>query len=150
CVATTSVTITQPELLVATVTSQDDPNCYGGNDGSAQLGVVGGTSPYTYAWSNGAVTQNLTGLVAGTYSVTVTDAQGCVATTSVTITQPELLVATVTSKDDPNCYGGSDGSAQLGVVGGTAPYTYLWSNGTTTQNLTGLVAGTYSVTVTDA
>jgi|GEM_PF-1214577 len=152
CVATTSVTIDEPPLLVPTITSKDDPNCYQGTDGSAQLSVAGGTAPYTYSWNTTPVqtTRDLFNVGKGTYQVTVTDAQGCVATTSVTIDEPALLVATITSQSNVVCNGTPSGSAQLGVTGGTAPYTYLWSDGSTAQNLSGVKAGTYTVTVTDA
>ncbi|HSU27204.1 MAG TPA: T9SS type B sorting domain-containing protein, partial [Chitinophagaceae bacterium] len=123
--------------------------CFGGSNGSIDLSVTGGTAPYTYLWSNTATTQDLTGLIAGTYSVTVTDAVGCTTSVTVTITQPALLVASETHSN-VICHGGSTGSIDLTPSGGVGPYTYLWSNAATTQDLTGLIAGTYSVTVTDA
>jgi hypothetical protein len=148
CVAMIDKTITEPEVLVSSATSTN-ALCFGCANGTANLTVSGGTTPYTYNWSNGAATQNVTGLTAGTYSVTITDANGCTSTETVTITQPAALVATVTATN-VNCYGGTNGTATLTVSGGTTPYTYNWSNGATTQNLTGLTAGNYTVVVTDA
>ncbi|MTB54018.1 SprB repeat-containing protein, partial [Lewinella sp. W8] len=123
------------------------------DDGTITLTVVGGTAGYTYAWSNGATTQNLSGLAAGTYTVVVTDANGCTTTESFTIDQPEPLVATGVTTDvicNDDAGTSDDGTITLTVVGGTAGYTYAWSNGATTQNLSGLAAGTYTVVVTDA
>ncbi|MBE1615962.1 SprB repeat-containing protein, partial [Flavobacterium sp. SaA2.13] len=111
--------------------------------------VTGGTAPYTYVWNTTATTQDLTGLPAGTYEVTVTDANGCTATASVTVTQPTVLSASGTATN-VSCNAGSNGAVDLTVTGGTAPYTYVWNNAATTQDLTGLTASTYDVTVTDA
>ena len=147
CEATASYTVTQPAVLVATG-SGTNVSCNGGNNGTATVTVTGGTEPYTYLWSNGATTQSISGLTAGTYNVTVTDAHGCEATASYTVTQPAVLVATG-SGTNVSCNGGNNGTATVTVTGGTEPYTYLWSNGATTQSISGLVAGTYSVTVTD-
>ncbi|GIV33136.1 MAG: hypothetical protein KatS3mg031_0671 [Chitinophagales bacterium] len=149
CTALSGATITQPAVLSVNAV-KTDVSCFGGNDGAVVLTVTGGTAPYSYNWSTGAITQNITGLVTGTYSVTVTDALGCTATASRTVAQPPLLISTITAAN-VSCYGGSDGSViHLAVSGGTSPYTYLWSNGATTQNINGLSASTYRVTITDA
>jgi hypothetical protein len=98
-------------------------------------------------WSN---TQDLTNIPAGTYNVTVTDAGGCTQTLNgIVITEPAAIVLTETHVN-ANCNGTSTGSIDLTVTGGTAPFTYVWSNGATTQDLTNIPAGTYNVTVTDA
>jgi uncharacterized repeat protein (TIGR01451 family) len=148
CEITESITITQPEdILLSTATT--NANCSDSNDGTATVTATGGTEPYSYLWSDGQTTQTAIGLAAGDYSVTVTDANGCEATATVTITQPDIIELTV-SGVDPLCFGGNDGEASVSASGGTAPYTYLWSDGQTTQAATGLTAGTYTVTVTDA
>ncbi len=144
--ATQTFTVTEPALLSASATSSS-VTCFGGNDGSATASATGGTSPYTYAWSNAATTSAITGLSAGVYTCTVTCTNGCVTTTSVTIAQPAVLAAS-TSTTNISCFGGNDGSATIAASGGTAPYTYLWSNGGTTTTITGLAAGTYVGTVT--
>ncbi len=123
--------------------------CNGASTGSIDLTVTGGTSPYTYAWSNSATTQDISGLVAGTYTVTVTDANSCTKTLSATITQPSALALSSTQVN-VLCNGNATGSIDLTVSGGTSPYTYAWSNSATTQDISGLAAGTYTVTVTDA
>src|SRR5690606_27043317 len=94
-------------------------------------------------------TQDLTSLASGTYSVTVTDASGCTAISSIAITQPDELVIT-TTPSQVTCFNGSDGSISLNVTGGTGAYAYLWNDGETTANRIGLAAGTYAVKVTDA
>ena len=148
CTETYSIMVTQPPLLVLS-TVVDDVDCFGGSDGSIDLTVTGGTPGYTYNWSNGFTGQDPSGLSAGTYTVTVTDANGCTMVTSATVMQPTDIVLSV-EVEDVLCNGGSDGSIDLTVSGGTPGYTYLWSNGFTGQDPSGLTAGTYTVTVTDA
>jgi gliding motility-associated-like protein len=126
-------------------------SCNGGSDGSAEILVSGGSAPYAITWNstpvqNGAV---LTGVPAGTYTATVTDANGCAQNFNVTITQPaplSVLLATV----PPSCFGGSNGAISTDVNGGTAPYNYSWSNGPVSSNIYSLLSGNYSVTITDA
>jgi len=130
-------------------------SCFGGANGAIDLTVVGGTPGYTYDWSNNGLQnpdtdpQDLAGLTAGNYVVTVTDAAGCSKTISTQVAQPTALnlAATVTNV---SCFGGANGAINLSVSGGTADYTYVWSSGETTQDINGLLAGTYNVTVTDA
>ncbi len=123
--------------------------CNGNSTGSIDLTVTGGTSPYTYAWSNSATTQDISNLAAGTFTVTVTDANACTAVISTTITQPSALALSSTQVN-VLCNGNATGSIDLTVSGGTSPYTYAWSNSATTQDISNLTAGTYTVTVTDA
>ncbi|MBK6996388.1 MAG: hypothetical protein IPH31_16185 [Lewinellaceae bacterium] len=120
-----------------------------GLTGSIDLTVSGGVSPYTYSWTGGATTQDRSGLAAGTYTVTVADANACTKTLSTTITEPAGMVLTETHAN-VLCNGGSSGSIDLTVSGGVSPYTYSWTGGATTQDRSGLAAGTYTVTVTDA
>src|SRR6185436_5228406 len=129
--------------------------CNGNTDGSIDLTPTGGTSPYTYNWSNGETTEDLSGLGAGTYSVTLTDANSCTATASVILTEPEPLTAPTVSStfnggNNIGCNGNTDGSIDLTPTGGASPYTYNWNNGETTEDVSGLGAGTYTVTLTDA
>ncbi|MBU3678814.1 MAG: T9SS type A sorting domain-containing protein [Candidatus Kapabacteria bacterium] len=147
---TAPVVVTVNPALSASIASQVNVSCNGGSNGTATAGQSGGTGPYTYSWTNGQTTNPATGLAAGTYSVTVTDDKGCTASATVTITQPPALVASIASQTAVSCFGGNNGTATAGQTGGTEPYTYLWTNSQTTQQATGLSAGTYSVTVTDS
>ncbi len=147
CTGVANSTLTQPNQLNLTLASTD-AGCGGDTNGTATSTVDGGTSPYTYIWSNGATTANLTGLAAGTYTLTVTDNNGCTAESSVTISESESPTVTA-SVTNPNTTG-NNGEATAVASGGTAPYTYLWSDGQTTATATGLSPGIYTVTVTDA
>jgi len=154
CTATASGTVTQPTALSVSV-STTAISCFGGNNGTATANPTGGTAGaagYTYLWSNGQTSKTATNLSANTYTVTVTDAAGCTATASGTVTQPATLAATV-STTPVSCFGGNNGTATVNPSGGTpgsTGYTYLWSNGQTAQTATALSAGAYVVTVTDA
>ncbi len=145
CTTTTDVLVAG---LIGTI-SVKNISCNGLTDGSIDVTVTGGATPYSFLWDNGAVSEDLSGLTAGDYSVTITDAGGCNISLSGTITEPPVLNVTVTV-DDIICSGTATGSAHLTVTGGTGPYTYLWTNGQTSRDLTDVVAGDYSVTITDA
>ena len=142
-----SVTITQPAALVAATVVDSNITCNGYADGGATASATGGTSPYTYSWSNSATTASITGIMAGTYTTTITDANGCTSIGSSTVTEPVVLANTI-SLDSNDL--GNGGGASASATGGNTPYTYSWSNGATTASVTGLFAGTYTVTVTDA
>jgi hypothetical protein len=147
-ITTTAVaTITEPSALNV-ATNATHIKCNAGTDGSATATVSGGSPPYTYSWNNGKTTASITGLITGTYTITVTDANNCIKTASVSITQPAAL-GIVINKTDANC-NTSNGSATANVTGGTGGYTYKWSTGQTTAGITGLAAGSYTVEVTDA
>ncbi|MFZ4547178.1 MAG: hypothetical protein ACOYN4_07080 [Bacteroidales bacterium] len=155
CKATSSALVTQPNAaLTANAGVISHVNCYGNNNGSVNVSVSGGQTAYSYTWStNPAQTAALaTGLTTGTYSVTVTDGNGCSATSSATINQPNALTALASVVANVSIYEGSDGSVTVSSGGGTTPYSYKWSTNPeqTTQAATGLTVGTYWVTVTDA
>src|SRR5690606_40170332 len=113
-------------------------------NGSSTVTPSGGTAPYTYSWSPaGGSAATASGLSAGTYNCLITDDHGCTHTESVTISEPALLSAGITSTD-VSCNGGSNGSATVTPAGGTAPYIYTWSpSGGTAATASGLSAGTY-------
>ncbi|MEM9022418.1 MAG: SprB repeat-containing protein, partial [Bacteroidota bacterium] len=134
----------------ATVSVDSTVSCFGFSDGGASATVVGGTMPYTYLWSNAATIASVTGVTTGTYTVTVTDAGGLTSSNSVFISEPTAINGTITSSTDISCNGGADGSITASASGGTGSYTYAWSNGTTAATNSGVMAGTYTVTVTDA
>ncbi|MCB0755005.1 MAG: S8 family serine peptidase [Flavobacteriales bacterium] len=148
CTASNSATVGENSTLASSA-SATGVSCNGGSDGSASVSASGGSAPYTYSWSNGGTTANISGLTAGTYSVTVIDAAGCTSTSSATVGTPSALVAS-TSSSDISCNGAADGAASVSVSGGTAPYSYAWSNGGSGSSVSGLSAGTYTVSVTDA
>jgi gliding motility-associated-like protein len=121
-----------------------DPSC--GSKGSIMATPTSGNAPYIYLWSNGTTSQNDTGLVAGTYYCKVTDSSGCYVTDTLVLVSSSTLSATLTPTN-PAC--GIKGSIIATANNGSAPYTYLWNNGTTSQNDTGLIAGTYYCKVSD-
>jgi lysyl endopeptidase len=140
------ITVTSNPSITATGT---DITCNGDNDGSATTNVTGGTPSYTYSWTpsggNSATASNLAG---GTYTVTVTDANGCTGSDNVVITDPAVLTVS-TSTTQANC-GSNDGTATASASGGTGGYTYSWTSGGSSATETNLGLGTYTVTVTDA
>lgn len=152
CLTAATATITEPPMLVAFPTSVTHISCFGGSNGSATVSATGGTGGYTFNWvttsTNGAT---VTGLLPGTYYANATDASGCAATTSVTITQPDSIVTSVSSNISPSCFGFSNGSATAAASGGTPAYTFFWpSLNISGATATGLAAGTYSFTATDS
>ncbi|HLG33900.1 MAG TPA: T9SS type A sorting domain-containing protein [Bacteroidia bacterium] len=159
-IASAAVSFCTPNIdVTASVTSNyngRDVSCFGSTDGSATASVVGGIFE-TYEWSTGAFTASISGLSAGTYTVTVTNLFGlvCPVTQSVTLNNPPLLTLPALTLSNFNgynisCNGGSNGTATANPSGGTTAYGYSWSNGQSTATATGLSAGTYTVTVTDA
>jgi hypothetical protein len=124
-------------------------SCYNWNDGSIDIFVSGGTTPYSYAWSNSSVTKDQTDLYAGVYYVEVSDSNGCIVKDSATIAQPSQLQISNTFKN-VSCFNDSNGSVDILVIGGTLPYNYRWTNGKTTEDISKLGPGSYSVTVTDS
>jgi gliding motility-associated-like protein len=146
CTDTISVNITQPQALLSLISS-NDVNCNGGNDGSAVVLPSGGTIPYSYNWSSGSISSSATGLSANTHGVTITDANGCTTTSSVTISEPSELNASVVTTM-ANCTA-NDGTASAIVSGGTGSYSYLWNSGATTATANGLPSGNIQLTVTD-
>ncbi len=150
CTRTINVTVTQPSSAVSGTTVVTNLACFGGSNGAINLTPTGGTGPYTFNWAGGITTEDRTGLAAGTYSVTITDANACTGTLNVTVTQPTSAVSGTTVVTNVACFGGSNGAINLTPTGGTGPYTFNWVSGPTTEDRTGLTAGTYSVTITDA
>ncbi len=149
CGATASrtVTITQPPAVVGS-TAVTNALCNGAN-GSATISASGGTAPYTYTWSSGPTSSVAPTLLAGTYTVKVTDINNCSTTRSVTITQPTTL-NTATAVTNVLCFGNSTGAATVTATGGTSPYSYLWSGAQTTSVISGQTFGIKTVTITDA
>jgi hypothetical protein len=148
CTSTASSSVTVLSVPIATAAAVVHIGCNGMSDGSIDLSVSAGLSPYGYNWGVGQpTTQDLSGLTAGTYTITVTDGNACTGILTVPVTQPAVLSGTVLGTL-ANC-SSTVGTANLTVTGGTMPYTYLWDAGTTTEDLSGLRYGAYSVTITD-
>lgn len=147
CTATGSATITAPPDLVLLL-GATDPICLDDTNGAVTAVVAGGTPDYTYLWSTGATTSSISNLGAGTYSVTVTDANGCTIEKSVELS-PMSEIQISTSNTGESCPGENDGTASVVASAGVAPYTYLWNTGETTSTINGLTPGVYRVTVTD-
>lgn len=144
-----SIIVTQPTAL-ALSTGNTPVSCFGGNDGTAWITASGGTAPYSAVWSNAMAGDTISGLIAGSYSVTVTDANGCQIIGNVNVTEPAAPITINLVNTDVSCNGGFDGTATVTATGGTGAYSYLWSNNQNTATATNLVANSYNVTVTDA
>lgn len=140
------LSLAQPTLIMTSV----DASCNGGTDGAASATASGGTTPYTYLWSNTATTSLINNIGAGTYFVTVTDNNGLSVVDSAIVNEPTAVLGSVTVDSNTTCFGSSDGGATVVGSGGTAPYSYNWSNAANTASVTGIMVGIYTVTITDA
>ncbi len=148
CMTIDTVVIIEPLLGLSSAMAFTDVSCFGGNNGTATVTISGGTSPYTYSWTNGDTTTAADSLIAGMVYVTVSDSNGCSGMDSALISEPVAL-SNIIIKTDVNCNGGNDGTATVTPSGGTIPYTYSWSNGDATATIDSLSQGTYTVTITD-
>lgn len=155
CTSTSTVTINGPAAALSTSLTASTPvSCNAGQNGSAGISAAGGTAPYTYSWNTSPVqnASNATGLTAGTWTCSVTDAHGCTTDRSVTITQPAAaLSSAISAQTNISCHGNSTGSTTVSASGGTAPYTYSWNTSPVQAGptATGLGAGTWQCTITD-
>ncbi len=150
CIDTLHINVPMPPQTTFLDTNVVDVNCFGGSDGSIDLIVTGTGGPWTYQWSNGPTTQDVSGLVSGYYQVTVLELNNCAAVgiDSIFVGEPTDLVLTQVT-DNVSCFGGADGCITVTATGSVAPYQYFWSQGGTTAQQCNLIAGTYSVTVYD-
>lgn len=147
CTATSSITTTMPPLAMSLSMSSTPASC--GNDGSVTVNPQNGSAPYIYLWNTSDTQQTLNNMPAGNYRVTVTDANGCMAIDSVSIGNGSFQLDSVNVVGE-TCSSSSDGAVQVYVTGSNPPFSYMWSNGDTTEQTTGLAVGTYILTVTDA
>ncbi len=151
CIAFDTVQILEPAPFSITVFSSN-VNCGGDSTGiaSAQL-ITGGTQPYSYLWSPyGGTNSTANGLVAGDYTMLLTDFNGCSDSIQITITEPPAIVTTLNATIQPSCFGSNDGSIDISVSGGVGSYSYFWNpGGATTQDLNNIDAGIYVVTISD-
>lgn len=140
-------TILPVKVNALTVTVSATSSACGQSTGTASVTVGNGTSPYTYQWTNGSLTAQTDSLSAGVYLVYVIDATGCSTQKAVTVNDAGAPAITLVSVTKPSCNGGTNGAININVTIGAPPYTYLWVNGATTQDITGLTAGPYEVVV---
>jgi hypothetical protein len=147
-----NVTITQPGPFTASVLCSG-VSCFGGSNGTATASQSGGTPGYSYSWNTlpAQTTKTISNLSPGTYSCTVTDTMGCTSTAGCTVNQPSAALSVSVTSNNATCSSCCDGTANAAPAGGTSAYTYSWTpGGQTTQSVTGLCPGNYSVCVTDA
>jgi subtilisin-like proprotein convertase family protein len=142
----TLVVLTQP-IEIITTGFIVDATC-GGSDGSINLDIQNAVAPYTVVWSSGQTTEDISGIPAGSYTVTVTDGNGCTSIETFLVNNIGSLSITASSTPT-SCFGGNNGTINITPAGGSTPYTFAWSNGATSEDLTGLTAGTYTVSMTD-
>lgn len=150
CLVTNSFTITEPTAVTIQTISTTNPTCFGLCDGIIQIAGNGGMSTsYTFSWSNGNTNSTINSLCSGSYDVTVSDANNCTATESYTLTDPQQVIANISSVSNNLCFGSCNGSATVEITNGLAPYSYVWSNNTNNATANNLCAGSYNVTVFD-
>ena len=148
CDTTLSFDIVTPGPMSVQASVINHVDCYGDATGSATVAVSGGQTPYTYIWSSGHASDTANNLFSGFYTVTVTDANGCVIEDNVTINENSPITSTVNS-NAVSCNGGSNGSAVVNASGGVSPYVYNWSSGSTNSSISGLSYGEYWVVIAD-
>ena len=151
CSAVARDTVGEPTQITLDIEKQN-PSCFGVNDGFVRVNAVNGDNPVlSYEWSTGPIDigNEILNLSGGNYIVTVTDTRGCSVVTSVNLNEPDLLTGSLDITNNV-CAGDADGIITALPLGGTAPYTYAWSNLQTTQTISNLTDGDYSVTITDA
>lgn len=149
CTATASAVVPSSSGISINQNSLVNVSCAGGSDGSISVTVIGGTAPVSISWSgNGGSTNAITGLTAGGYTVSVTDAAGCSSSASYTITEPLAVVAQAAIQN-ATC-GIDNGSVTLTVNGGTPPYAYAWNSGANAASISNVAPGSYTYTVTDS
>ena len=153
CSASINAFVNDATPVQVSIDSLQNPLCYDGNDGTIHITASGGTTPYSYSWSNGSLVEDQTALGFGTYTVVVSDFSGCQASNSATLYNPPELSAYISSTEDVLCFGDSSASIDLSVNGGTGPYLFDWTSDhglvATSEDLISIPVGAYYVTITD-
>ncbi len=148
CTGSATATVNALQLTITSIISATGTSC-ASSTGSVTVTPTNGTATYAYSWTNGGNTQTISSLPSGSYSVTITDANGCTGTASSSVTTPNGPQATATTSNI-TCNGAGDGAIDVTTTGGTGTVTYNWSNNATVDDLTGLQAGPYTLTINDA
>ena len=148
CEEVFSFTITEPNSELSINFDHENQTNYNSSDGSATAIVTGGTSPYTFAWSTGALSDNIQNLVPGTYTVTVTDDNNCSTSNFIVILPVTCNINASINKTDVDYFGADNGTATAVASGGPSPYSYLWSTGENTPVISNLSPAVYTVTIT--
>ena len=148
CTGEISIEITEPDAFEANETLIDI-TCNGAENGSIQLNTTGGTGNLTYLWNTEDTTDGITDLIAGIFSVTVTDENSCTGEIEFVIAEPDPIITGIVDSNSPSCTGDMDGFISLNPSGGTGDLSFQWSNGDTTMTADSLTAGDYSVTISD-
>jgi hypothetical protein len=149
CTSAQSMPVNPYTCNVAAQPAVANVTCAGASNGSATAITSGGNAPFNYAWNTGATGANLQNLAGGTYTATITDVNGCQATTTATVSEPAPYSPWTVNTTNPVCPDAPTGAASVDISGGTAPYTFQWSNGATGASAANLTTGSYTVVVTD-
>ncbi|HMO39416.1 MAG TPA: T9SS type A sorting domain-containing protein [Saprospiraceae bacterium] len=150
CEQVRTFSLMAPAPLAITVDSLRSISCFNASDGYLQVQAAGGTAPYRYVWNTGSTAPVLSNLLANTYTVTLTDFNGCQQILPVAVEQPALLQLGIEEQVNPQCIGDDTGLLRASATGGTAPYTFNWNTGATGATLANLEVGNYTLTLTDA
>ncbi len=144
------ITVDEPQPIELEIAQLITPSCFEGNNGILDISITGGTEPYEFLWSNGAITEDIYQLSEGAYVVTVTDARGCVfVSTPIYMAEPTILSYNIAVLQAPSCNNLPDGMIDMEIFGGTPPFQFNWNNGANTEDVNDLSEGIYSLTVTD-
>ncbi len=146
-----AITVIEPASIAVAGVTVTNVSCNAGNNGAINIDVTGGNGGYTYTWTGGATSEDISSLTQGVYDVTISDATLCSITSTFTVTEPAVLSPTLLTTISEVCFGDSNGSIDIDVTGGTTPYAYVWDDGgsSTSQDLSSLTGNTYTVTVSD-
>ena len=149
CTIKDSIEITEPENKLRAKLKAKDISCLNGNDGEIEVNATGGTSPYTYKWSNGDTSKIAKNLKTGNYSVVITDKNACTFSANIFVKQPRTAISIIKDVKNVSCFNGNDGQIELLVRGGKPPYKYLWQDSTQRRRLKNIKAGTYKFSLID-